>query len=125
MSCGSFPSGSVNAGALQTLEAAGISTAGLVSQASEAFEQAPPDIVITVCDRAAGETCPVFFGPALKAHWGLCDPSAVRGSEAQIEAAFQATLATIERRVRAFFALAPDRLDASALSTALARIGTL
>lgn len=125
VSSGSFPSGTVNARALLTLEAAGISTEGLASKASQAFEQAPPDIVITVCDRAAGEACPLFFGPALKAHWGLADPSAVHGSEAQIEAAFQTTLAIIERRVRAFLALPLARLDATELSAALIRIGTL
>ena len=65
VSSGSFPSGRVNQRALQTLEAAGISTEGLSSKASDAFEGSPPDIVITVCDRAAGEACPIFFGLAL------------------------------------------------------------
>lgn len=125
VSSGSFPSGKVNARALQALTAAGIATDGLSSKASQAFEAAPPDIVITVCDRAAGEACPVFFGPALKAHWGLADPSLVSGSEEQIDAAFQLTLAKIDTRVRSFLDLPLARMSATELSAALARIGVL
>lgn len=125
VSSGSFPSGKVNARALQALTAAGIATDGLSSKASQAFEAAPPDIVITVCDRAAGEACPVFFGPALKAHWGLADPSLVNGSEEQIDAAFQVTLAKIDTRVRSFLDLPLARMSATELSAALARIGVL
>lgn len=125
VSSGSFPSGKVNARALQALTAAGIATDCLSSKASQAFEAAPPDIVITVCDRAAGEACPVFFGPALKAHWGLADPSLVSGSEEQIDAAFQLTLAKIDTRVRSFLDLPLARMSATELSAALARIGVL
>jgi protein-tyrosine-phosphatase len=125
VSSGSFPSGKVNAQALKTLEAAGISTEGLSSKASDAFESSPPDIVITVCDRAAGEACPIFFGPSLKAHWGLADPSVATGSEAEIEAAFQATLAKIEERVRAFISLPVRQMSVDDLKASLARIGTL
>ncbi|MHC8352905.1 arsenate reductase ArsC [Pseudomonas sp. RT4P38] len=125
VSSGSFPSGKVNAQALKTLEAAGISTKGLSSKASDAFERSPPDIVITVCDRAAGEACPIFLGPSLKAHWGLADPSVATGSEAEIEAAFQATLAKIEERVRAFIALPVRQMSVDDLKVALTRIGTL
>ncbi|WP_225776335.1 arsenate reductase ArsC [Pseudomonas sp. Marseille-Q5115] len=125
VSSGSFPSGRVNPRALHTLEAAGIPTAGLSSKALDAFESAPPDIVITVCDRAAGEACPVFFGPALKAHWGLADPSEATGSEAEIEAAFATTLAKIQERVRAFLALPFATLSEEQLKAELGRIGTL
>ncbi|WP_448725217.1 arsenate reductase ArsC [Pseudomonas farris] len=125
VSSGSFPSGKVNAQALKTLEAAGIPTEGLSSKASDAFENSPPDIVITVCDRAAGEACPIFFGPSLKAHWGLADPSVATGSEAEIEAAFQVTLAKIEERVRAFIALPVRQMSVDDLKASLARIGTL
>lgn len=125
VSSGSFPSGKVNERALKTLEAAGISTAGLSSKASDAFENSPPDIVVTVCDRAAGETCPIFFGPSLKAHWGLADPSAVTGSEAEIEEAFQTTLAKIDERVRAFIALPFPQLSQDDLKAELVRIGAL
>ncbi len=125
VSSGSFPSGKVNARALQALKTAGIATEGLSSKASQAFEAVPPDIVITVCDRAAGEACPVFFGPALKAHWGLADPSLVSGSDEQIDAAFQLTLAKIDTRVRCFLDLPLARMSATELSAALARIGVL
>lgn len=125
ISSGSFPSGRVNARALQTLEAAGIATADLSSKASDAFEGAPPDIVITVCDRAAGEACPIFFGPALKAHWGLADPSETSGAEAEITAAFETTLAKIRERVSAFLALPLKTMGADQLKAELSRIGTL
>ncbi len=125
VSSGSFPSGRVNQRALQTLEAAGISTAGLSSKASDAFEGAPPDVVITVCDRAAGEACPIFFGPSLKAHWGLTDPSETTGSEAEITAAFETTLAKIRERVSAFLALPLKTMSPDQLKAELNRIGSL
>ncbi|CAI3804735.1 Arsenate reductase [Pseudomonas sp. MM221] len=124
ISSGSFPKGQVLPRSLSTLQRAGISTAGLSSKGNDAFEGNPPDIVITVCDKAAGEACPVYFGPALKAHWGLEDPSDVVGDEAQVDAAFRATLAHIESRCRAFFALPFDSLDRDQLKHALDRIGT-
>ena len=93
--------------------------------ASDAFEGSPPDIVITVCDRAAGEACPIFFGPALKAHWGLADPSDASGSEAEITAAFETTLAKIHERVSAFLALPLKTISAEQLKAELNRIGSL
>ncbi|MCV9919862.1 arsenate reductase ArsC [Pseudomonas sp. BT-42-2] len=125
VSAGSFPKGEVLPRSLLTLQQAGIATAGLASKGNEAFADNPPDIVITVCDKAAGEACPVYFGPALKAHWGLQDPSEVQGDEATIDAAFRATLARIETRCRAFFALPFAQLDPAALKAELQRIGTL
>lgn len=125
VSSGSFPSGRVNARALQTLAAADISTDTLSSKASDTFQGAPPDIVITVCDRAAGEACPIFFGPALKAHWGLADPSEATGSEAEISAAFETTLAKIRQRLDAFFALPLKTMSTEQLQAELNRIGTL
>lgn len=125
VSAGSFPKGEVLPRSLLTLQQAGIATAGLASKGNEAFADNPPDIVITVCDKAAGETCPVYFGPALKAHWGLQDPSEVQGDEATIDAAFRATLARIETRCRAFLALPFAQLDPAALKAELQRIGTL
>lgn len=125
VSSGSFPSGRVNPRALQTLEAAGIDTDGLGSKASDAFADSAPDVVITVCDRAAGEACPIFFGPSLKAHWGLADPSEVSGSEAEIEAAFQITLGKIRKRANAFLVLPFSRLSREQLQAELARIGSL
>lgn len=123
VSSGSFPRGEVLPRTLLTLREAGIATEGLSSKGNDAFVDSPPDIVITVCDKAAGEACPVYFGPALKAHWGLEDPSHVEGDEASIDAAFQATLAHIERRCRAFLALPLAHMSRDELQQAINRIG--
>ncbi|MFJ2983241.1 MULTISPECIES: arsenate reductase ArsC [unclassified Pseudomonas] len=125
VSSGSFPKGQVLPRSLTTLQQAGISIDGLSSKGNDAFESCPPDIVITVCDKAASESCPVYFGPALKSHWGLEDPSDVKGDDPQINAAFVATLQRIEARCTAFFALAFDELDREQLKHALDRIGSL
>ncbi|MGJ7547887.1 arsenate reductase ArsC [Pseudomonas alloputida] len=125
VSSGSFPKGQVLPRSLTTLQQAGISTDGLSSKGNDAFEGCPPDIVITVCDKAAGEACPVYFGPALKSHWGLEDPSDVVGDEASVDAAFRATLARIDARCQAFFALPFDHLAPDQLKHELDRIGTL
>jgi arsenate reductase len=123
VSSGSFPSGQLNARALATLEKAGVSIEGLYSKGSEVFADSPPDIVITVCDKAAGETCPVYFGPAIKSHWGLADPSDVQGSEADIQAAFEVTVAIIKQRFSALFALNIEGLSAEEQKAALDNIG--
>lgn len=125
ISSGSFPKGQVLPRSLTTLQHAGISTDRLSSKGNDAFVDCPPDIVITVCDKAAGESCPVYFGPALKSHWELEDPSDVVADEASIKAAFRATLARIEARCQAFFALPFDHLDRDQLKHELDRIGTL
>lgn len=125
VSAGSFPKGQVLPRSLTTLQQAGISIDGLSSKGNDAFENNPPDIVITVCDKAAGEACPVYFGPALKAHWGLEDPSEVTGDEATVDAAFRATLARIELRCKAFFALPFATLSRDELKRELDRIGAL
>lgn len=125
VSSGSFPKGQVLPRSLSTLQQAGMSIDGLYSKGNNAFEDNPPDIVITVCDKAAGESCPVYFGPALKAHWGLEDPSDVTGDEAAVDAAFCATLARIEQRCKAFFELPFNRLSRDELKAGLDRIGML
>ncbi|MCG8293194.1 arsenate reductase ArsC [Pseudomonas entomophila] len=124
VSAGSFPKGQVLPRSLSTLQRAGIAIDGLYSKGNDAFEQDPPDIVITVCDKAAGEPCPVYFGPALKAHWGLEDPSEVVGDEQAMSNAFDVTLAHIEQRCRALFALPFASLDRDQLKRELDRIGT-
>ncbi|MBC3205819.1 MULTISPECIES: arsenate reductase ArsC [unclassified Pseudomonas] len=125
VSAGSFPKGQVLPRSLLTLQKNGIAIDGLHSKGNDAFENNPPDIVITVCDKAAGETCPVYFGPALKAHWGLEDPSDVIGDEAAIEAAFHATLMRIGQRCQAFLDLPFHSLSREQLKVELDRIGTL
>ncbi|TDF77548.1 arsenate reductase ArsC [Pseudomonas sp. H9] len=125
VSAGSFPKGQVLPLSLSTLQQAGISIEGLSSKGNDAFRDNLPDIVITVCDKAAGESCPIYFGQALKAHWGLEDPSEVSGDEAAIEAAFHSTLARIERRCNAFFKLPFNSLNRDQLKRELDRVGAL
>lgn len=125
VSAGSFPKGQVLPRSLQTLKQAGLSVEGLSSKGNDVFEANPPDVVITVCDKAAGEACPTYFGPALKAHWGLADPSGVQGDEAQIEAAFNATLTQIEKRCRALLDLPFENLSRDELKRELDRIGNI
>lgn len=125
ISSGSFPSGKLNERAVSTLQSLGIDTSTLYSKGSESFETSPPDIVITVCDKAGGEPCPVYFGTATKSHWGLADPSDVMGSNEEIQAAFDATVAKIRERFAAFFALDIHALGKVELKQALDRIGDL
>lgn len=124
-SAGSQPKGEVHPLSLKTLDKAGVSTAGLYSKSSDVHVNLAPDFVITVCDKAAGEACPVFFGPATKAHWGLTDPSEYQGAQEEIEAAFEATLEQIRTRIEAFLALPLKQLSAEQLKAELALIGTL
>ncbi|MFJ2550129.1 arsenate reductase ArsC [Pseudomonas sp. NPDC087612] len=124
-STGSQPKGEVHPLSIAALQRAGISTDGLSSKSSDSHAELAPDFVITVCDKAAGEACPVFFGPAVKAHWGLSDPSDLQGSAAELDEAFDATLEHIKRRITAFLALPFEQLDAAQLKAELARIGTL
>ncbi|MBC3948403.1 arsenate reductase ArsC [Pseudomonas folii] len=125
VSSGSFPSGQLNPRALSTLQGLGIDTSALYSKGFEVFSDASPDIVITVCDKAGGEPCPVFFGPAIKSHWGLADPSDVIGTDSEIQAAFDATVAQIRKRFEAFFKLDHSALTPVELKRELDRIGEL
>lgn len=126
-SAGSQPTGAVNPFALRQLAAEGIPTAGLRSKSWDEFAAdgaAPLDLVITVCDSAAAETCPVVFGDFLRAHWGLPDPAAAQGSdEAKLEAFAQAHR-IVKARLHALLALPADVWDdRAALQQALDRIG--
>ncbi|MCD5971846.1 arsenate reductase ArsC [Pseudomonas quasicaspiana] len=125
VSSGSFPSGQLNPRALSTLQGLGIDTSALYSKGSEVFSDSPPDIVITVCDKAGGEPCPVFFGPAIKSHWGLADPADVKGTHSEIQAEFDATVAQIRKRFEAFFKLDHSALTPVELKRELDRIGQL
>ena len=75
-------------------------TTGLCSQSWDDFEQWQPDVVITVCDKAAGESCPLWFGRAMKVHWGLSDPSALTADQTGSAAAFRETIAILQRRIQ-------------------------
>ncbi|HUH58332.1 MAG TPA: arsenate reductase ArsC [Pseudomonadales bacterium] len=124
-SAGSQPVGGVHPLSLKYLAQAGFSTDGLVSQSWHDFEDFHPDLVITVCDSAAGETCPVYFGNSLKVHWGLNDPSKTEGTEAEIEQAFLNCIDEITVRVQKLNELAAQNLDKASLKSALTAIGTL
>ena len=122
-SAGSQPVGMVHPLSLKYLAQTGYSTEGLQSQSWDDFEDFQPDLVITVCDSAAGETCPVYFGSSLKVHWGLSDPSKIQGDDAQVEQAFLACIDEIALRVQKLNAIALQRPEKEALKAALAEIG--
>jgi arsenate reductase len=102
-SAGSHPKGRVHALALELLEREGLPTAGLRSKGWDEFAGAPErfDTVITVCDDAAGETCPVA-AQETKLHWSIPDPAAVTGTQAERRAAFEAAYRDLEKRIRDF-----------------------
>ncbi|MYM29403.1 arsenate reductase ArsC [Duganella sp. CY15W] len=121
ISAGSQPAGQLHPRAVALLHRKGISTDGYYSKS---WDDLPvtPEVVITVCGSAAGETCPAYLGPVLRAHWGVEDPSHVAGTEAEIEAAFERAYQLIRTRIEAFLALPADcMLDKQALE----HIGTL
>lgn len=125
-SAGSHPAGTVRPEALRQLERAQIPTNGLRSKAWDEFSLpgAPRlDFVFTVCDSAAKEVCPVWPGQPLTAHWGVPDPAAVRGSEADIERAFRDAFFILDRRISLFLCLPFKALDSLALKKELDNIG--
>lgn len=126
MSAGSHPSGYVHPRSLALLAREGIASTGY---ASKSWDNLPitPDIVITVCASAAGETCPAYLGPVLRAHWGVADPAHASGSDAEIDAAFQSAYRTLRTRIEAFLALPVNLLqhDPQKLKIELDRIATL
>ena len=109
MSAGSHPTGTVHPGSLAILGREGIPTTGYHSKSWDDLPVAP-DIVITVCGNAAGETCPAYLGPALRAHWGVEDPAHATGSDAEIDAAFVTAYRILRARIEAFLALPPESL---------------
>ncbi|MGH8195239.1 MAG: arsenate reductase ArsC [Woeseiaceae bacterium] len=125
-SAGSKPRGQVNPFALQALEAAGYATNGLRSKSWEAFAipGAPAiDLVITVCDNAAAETCPIWPGYPMTAHWGMEDPATFQGTDAEKHAAFLRALRCIRGRIGRLIALPVTELDAGELRSRLRAIG--
>lgn len=124
-SAGSQSKGAVNPFAFKVLESAGLPTDGLRSKSWEEFArpEAPVmDFVFTVCDDAAGESCPVWPGQPMTAHWGIEDP-AVEGTDIQKEAAFVAALRFLKNRISFFLSLPLSRIDKLSLGTELREIG--
>lgn len=126
MSAGSKPAGDVHPRSLALLAREGIATDGYFSKSWDDLP-ATPDIVITVCASAAGETCPAYLGPALRTHWGVDDPAHATGTDAQIDAAFMTAYRILRARIEAFLALPLDQLrtDRARMKAELDRIGTL
>lgn len=125
-SAGSRPVGRVNPFAIELLQQRHLPTYGLRSKRWDEFAgpQAPRlDFVLTVCDAAAGEACPVWPGAPITAHWGLADPAAAGGSDENRRRAFADAWSLLESRVRAFIALPLEHLDRATLQARLRAIG--
>jgi arsenate reductase (thioredoxin) len=127
-SAGSKPKGVPHSGALRLLSHKGIDVSRFRSKSWDEFTgpDAPRiDLAITVCGNAAGETCPVFLGAPLKAHWGLPDPADVTGDDAANDAAFEETWRLLDLRVTALLALSFETMERDAFKVALAEIGAM
>jgi protein-tyrosine-phosphatase len=113
-SAGSHPKGQVHPQTIQLLKGLGYDTSGLRSKSWEEFAKpgAPVmDFIFTVCDDAAGETCPVWPGHPTTAHWGIPDPAAIQGSPAEIATAFAEAARMLSQRIGTFTALPISQLD--------------
>jgi arsenate reductase len=126
MSAGSKPAGQVHPRSLALLARKGIPTEGCYSKS---WDKLPvtPDIVVTVCASAAGETCPAYLGPVLRTHWGVDDPAHATGNDEQVDAAFMNAYQILRARIEAFLALPLDTLkhDKAALKAAMDKIATI
>lgn len=127
-SAGSQPRGAPHPLVIDLLRTLGYTTDDLRSKSWDEFADGavePMDFVITVCDSAAGESCPNFPGHPLTAHWGLPDPAAAGNNEAELRAAFQSTYRQIAARMSAFVNLPIETLDLAALKRRLGDIGVM
>lgn len=127
-SAGSQPKGQVNPYAIRELDALGYATDGLSSKSWDVFfgAEAPQmDFIFTVCDSAAGEACPVWIGHPMTAHWGIEDPAAVEGSDADIQKAFAQAAKFLKNRITAFINLPMASIDRMALERHLREIGSM
>jgi arsenate reductase len=125
-SAGSFPKGQVHPLALELLKRMNLPSEGLRSKSWDEFAtpDAPAlDFIFTVCDNAAGEVCPIWPGKPMTAHWGIADPAAVEGSDADKAFAFRKAVKELETRIKLFVALPIESLDAPTLREKLRSIG--
>ena len=123
---GSTPTGEVNPHAIRLLQSLGYSTDGLRSKGWDEFaaEGAPAlDFIVTVCDNAAGEVCPVWPSQPVRAHWGVPDPAAAQGNQAEIALAFANAYRMLMNRIELFVGLPLDKLDALSLKHHIEAIG--
>src|SRR6516164_4875874 len=127
-SAGSHPKGQVNPRTIQLLQNLNYDTSGFRSKSRNEFARlgAPPlDFVFTVCDNAAGETCPVWPGQPMTAHWGVPDPAEAKGNTAEIALAFKDTYRMLNQRIGIFTALPRRSLDQLSLQNRLHEIGRM
>ncbi|MGL4491173.1 MAG: arsenate reductase ArsC [Rhizobiaceae bacterium] len=127
-SAGSQPKGTVHPKSLQLLQSLGYDASGFRSKSWDEFaaDDAPEfDFIFTVCDNAAGEACPVWLGHPTSAHWGIPDPAAVEGTDADVKLAFEKAYAQMKNRIKAFVALPLNSLDKSEQIMALKAIGDM
>jgi arsenate reductase (thioredoxin) len=127
-SAGSYPKGQVNPSTIQLLKSLNYDTSVFRSKSWAEFAKpgAPPlDFVFTVCDNAAGETCPVWPGQPMTAHWGVPDPAEASGSEAEIALAFKDVYRMLAQRIGIFTALPVRSLDKLSLQQKLRDIGRM
>ena len=125
-SAGSHPTGRVNPFAIEQVQALGYPLEGLRSKSWDEFAQPDSpqmDFIVTVCDKAAGELCPLWPGQPVTAHWGFPDPAALEGSDEVKRAAFTSTLRQIRNRVQLFLSLPLERLDRLAIEKKVRAIG--
>jgi arsenate reductase len=125
-SAGSFPKGHVHPMAFELLRRSNLPTENLRSKSWDEFAApgAPPlDLVFTVCDDAAGEVCPVWPGTPITAHWGIADPAAAEGTDAEKLFAFRQAFRELETRIKLLMSLPIDALDRMALHSRLREIG--
>jgi len=124
-SAGSFPTGSVHPMSLNTLKRHGISAQGYRSKSWDEFKNQTIDILITVCDNAAGETYPIFPSSPIKAHWGVPDPAHFAGTPAEIEAEFDRIFVILEKRIKALLRFPMEEMCKDELTQKLNEIGRL
>jgi arsenate reductase len=126
MSAGSHPAGQVHPRPLALLARECISTDGYFSKSRDSLPYTP-DVVVTVCASAAGDTCPAYLGPAIRGHWDVGDPALASGTDEQVDAAFNSAYRTLRSRIEAFLAmpLADLKSDRLRLKAELDRIGHL
>jgi len=125
-SAGSFPKGQVHPMAVELLQRLNLPAQNLRSKSWDEFAApgAPPiDFIFTVCDNAAGEVCPVWPGKPMTAHWGIADPAAALGSDAERAFAFRRALHELESRIKLFTSLPIESLDHMTLQARLREIG--
>jgi len=125
-SAGSFPTGTVNPYALEVLDAARVPHKGARSKSWDEFAAAGAprmDFILTVCDNAAGEVCPVWPGRPVTAHWEVPDPAAVEGDDDEKRRAFRDAAAILRRRIELLANLTPEQLEAISIREELRRIG--